>query len=585
MRDEPRDPLRIAFYTRISTDEDHQKYSLGAQKDQLEAFCKAQWDDAWRLHSVYRDTESGTHMHRPGLEEMLDDAAAQAFDTLLVFRVDRLSRKVRELAQMVDELTKNGVTLKSITEPFDTSNPAGKMMLQMLGVFAEFEHATIVERTKVGMEKKARGGDWVGGVVPYGYQLDPEKGLVLAQDEAVIVKKMFKMYAVGKEGTHTIGHTLNGAGYRNRRGKKWDKRVILNMIKNPLYVGKLRWKDVLYEGTHDPIISDVLFEKTQAILQQRAQDLNGRRFHNRDARLLAGTITCARCQSHMVGVSTHKKARRFPYYICSKRWNIKDCDQDYVRADLLEAGIMKDVKTVFRDEAFMARIWDEANRRLSAEKPDVDQELGKVETQAAQTQARIDRYFEAFEAGTLKPALCNEKVQRLTARLEELEAERQALEGPQKSRSTNRGSGLTEPEIWFKIVHITPEHRDLTQEATNRDQTVEIALGPKGTFEHGHIGTLTRRVPADRVVSAVPPCRGTLKRPPEPKTPRVAELLRQAIAWRALLESGEVATGRGELSSRIPRATCCRWPRSEGAGADKLSANRLRYLSTTQVDS
>ena len=423
MRDEPRDPLRIAFYTRISTDEDHQKYSLGAQKDRLEAFCKAQWDDAWRLHTVYRDTESGTHMHRPGLEEMLDDAAAQAFDTLLVFRVDRLSRKVRELAQMVDELTKNSVTLKSITEPFDTSNPAGKMMLQMLGVFAEFEHATIVERTKVGMEKKARGGDWVGGVVPYGYQLDPEKGLVLAQDEAVIVKKMFKMYAVGKEGTHTIGHTLNGAGYRNRRGKKWDKRVILNMIKNPLYVGKLRWKDVLYEGTHDPIISDVLFEKTQAILQQRAQDLNGRRFHNRDARLLAGTITCARCQSHMVGVSTHKKARRFPYYICSKRWNIKDCDQDYVRADLLEAGIMKDVKTVFRDEA---------NRRLSAEKPDVDQELGKVETQAAQTQARIDRYFEAFEAGTLKPALCNEKVQRLTARLEELEAERQALEGRRK---------------------------------------------------------------------------------------------------------------------------------------------------------
>ena len=113
---------------------------------------------------------------------------------------------------------------------------------------------------------------------------------------------------------------------------------------------------------------------------------------------------------------------------------------------------------------------------------------------------------------------------------------------PQISRSTNRGSGLTEPEIWFKIVHITPEHRDLTQEATNRDQTVEVALGPKGTFEHGHIGTLTRRVPADRVVSAVPPCRGTLKRSPEPKTPRVAELLRQAIAWRALLKSGEVAT-------------------------------------------
>jgi site-specific DNA recombinase len=167
---------RIAFYTRISTDEDHQKYSLGAQKERLEAFCKAQWGDDWQLHKVYRDTESGTHMNRPGLEEMLYDAETRAFNTLLVFRVDRLSRKVRELAQMVDELTKNGVVLKSITEPFDTANAAGKMMLQMLGVFAEFEHATIVERTKVGMEKKAKSGNFVGGNVPYGYRLDPEKG-------------------------------------------------------------------------------------------------------------------------------------------------------------------------------------------------------------------------------------------------------------------------------------------------------------------------------------------------------------------------------------------------------------------------
>ena len=154
------DSARIAFYTRISTDEDHQKYSLGAQKERLEAFCKAQWDTDWRLHAVYRDTTSGMHMNRPGLEQMLYDAEADAFDTLLVFRVDRLSRKVRELAQMVDALTKYGVALKSITEPFDTTNPAGKMMLQMLGVFAEFEHASIVERTKVGMEKKAKGGDW-----------------------------------------------------------------------------------------------------------------------------------------------------------------------------------------------------------------------------------------------------------------------------------------------------------------------------------------------------------------------------------------------------------------------------------------
>ena len=432
MRDEKREPPRVAFYTRISTDEDHQKYSLGAQKERLEAFCKAQWDDDWKLHKVYRDTESGTHMNRPGLEEMLYDAEAKAFNTLLVFRVDRLSRKVRELAQMVDELTKNGVTLKSITEPFDTSNAAGKMMLQMLGVFAEFEHATIVERTKVGMEKKAKGGDWVGGVVPYGYRLDPEKGLVVHEEEALIVRKMFKMYTFGQEGVHTICHKLNEAGYRKRSGKKWDKRIILHMIKNPLYVGKLRWREVIYDGNHDPIVSEVLFERAKDIMRKRVEDLNGRRFHNGDERLLAGIAKCARCASHLVGVSTHKGERKFPYYICSKRWNIKDCDLDYVRADLLEAAITQDIKAMFRDEQFMARVWAEANQRLCAEKPSLEKEIGRVEAQVAKTQAAMDRYFEAFEAGNLKPELCSEKVRDLRARLEELEAEKRDLEARRK---------------------------------------------------------------------------------------------------------------------------------------------------------
>jgi site-specific DNA recombinase len=423
---------RVAFYTRISTDEDHQKYSLGAQKERLEAFCKAQYGDDWRLFKVYRDTESGTHMNRPGLEEMLFDAEAGSFDTLLVFRVDRLSRKVRELAQMVDELTKYQVVLKSITEPFDTANAAGKMMLQMLGVFAEFEHATIVERTKVGMEKKAKSGRWVGGYVPFGYLLDPEKGLVINEEESLIVKKMFKMYAFGMEGTQTITNKLNDSGHRKRSGKKWDKRVVLNILKNPLYIGKLRWREALYEGTHDPIISEVLFDKVREIMGERVEDLNGRRFHNGDERLLTGTIKCARCKGHMVGISTRKNGRKIPYYVCTKRLAAHDCDQDYVRADILETAIVEDIKEMFRDEQFMARIWDEANKRLASEKPDIDKEIGKVETQMAKTRASLERYFKAFEAGTMKPELCNEKVEDLNARIDELEAERKALEARRK---------------------------------------------------------------------------------------------------------------------------------------------------------
>ncbi len=432
MSDRREAPHRVSFYTRISTDEDHQKYSLGAQSERLEAYCKAQWGDDWRLHKLYRDTESGTHMNRPGLEEMLFDAEAQAFDTLLVFRVDRLSRKVRELALMVDELTKYGVVLKSITEPFDTANAAGKMMLQMLGVFAEFEHATIVERTKVGMERKAKSGKFVGGNVPYGYLLDPEKGLVINEDEALIVRKMFQMYSLGHEGTHTICHKLNEAGHRKRSGKKWDKKVILHIIKSPLYIGKLRWHEVIYEGNHEALVSEVIFDKAKEILQARIEDLNGRRFHNSEERLLGGIIKCARCKGRMVGVSTHKKDKKFPYYLCNNRWATKDCDQDYVRADLLESAILQDIKAILQDEQFLARIWEEANHRLCAEKPSLEKEIEKIETQIVKAQATIDRYFAAFEAQTLKPEACTQKVDDLNARIAELQVEKRDLEERRK---------------------------------------------------------------------------------------------------------------------------------------------------------
>jgi len=421
-------PNRVSFYIRISTDEDHQKYSLGAQTERLEAFSKASWGEDWRLHKVYRDTESGTHMNRPGLEEMLFDAEAQAFDTLLVFRVDRLSRKVRELALMVDELTKHGVVLKSITEPFDTANAAGKMMLQMLGVFAEFEHATIVERTKVGMEKKAKGGRFVGGNVPFGYRLDPEKGLVVHEEEALIVRKLFRMYAIGKMGSSAICKEFNETGLRNRNGRKWGRRVALYMIKNPVYIGKIRWHEILYDGTHDPLVSEELFRSAQEVLEERNEDLKGRQFRHGEDRLLTGVIKCAKCGSHMFGGGGSKNGVTVPYYVCSKRFNDQACDQDYVRMDLLDGAIIHDIKAMFRDEQFMARVWEEANKRLAAERPNIEKEIEGNLAEAAKVQAATDRYFKAFESGKLEPDLCNEKVQDLRARLAELEAQRQELE-------------------------------------------------------------------------------------------------------------------------------------------------------------
>jgi hypothetical protein len=116
-------------------------------------------------------------------------------------------------------------------------------------------------------------------------------------------------------------------------------------------------------------------------------------------------------------------------------------------------------------------------------------------------------------------------------------------------RSTNRRASLAEPEIWFRIVHVAVDGANGTPVAAYREQTVEIALGPKGAFENGNVGRLTRRVPADQVISAIPPPRGKPKPPKEPRTPRVVELLRKALEWQALLESGE-ALNQADIARR-----------------------------------
>jgi site-specific DNA recombinase len=171
---------RIAFYTRISTDEDKQKYSLDAQRDRLESFCKGlHGENGYTLVEVYRDTESGSHINRPDLARMLADAEAGRFDEIIVFRVDRLSRKLNDLGPMVERLSKWGVSFRSVSESFDTASASGLAMMQLLGVFGELERKTIIERTKLGMERKARTGAWVSGAVPYAYVATADKKAIV----------------------------------------------------------------------------------------------------------------------------------------------------------------------------------------------------------------------------------------------------------------------------------------------------------------------------------------------------------------------------------------------------------------------
>ncbi|CAN5767286.1 hypothetical protein BH23ACT12_BH23ACT12_04930 [soil metagenome] len=219
--------VNVATYSRISTDEDRQPFSLEAQADKLQDHIARQ--EGWRLVRTYTDQVSGKTLNRPGLKQALADARAGSFDLLLVFlvfKVDRLARSTSGLVNVLEALETSRVAFRSVSEPFETTTAAGRMMIQMLGVFAEFEREMIVERTKLGLANKASKGEWTGGVAPFGYRYDPEiRLLVPVEEEASAVRQIFDRYGNLHWGSAKIGLWLNDKAGTTRRRHRWTPKT------------------------------------------------------------------------------------------------------------------------------------------------------------------------------------------------------------------------------------------------------------------------------------------------------------------------------------------------------------------------
>ena len=176
---------------------------------------------------------SGKRLDRPGLQQVLHDARTGRYDLLLVFKVDRLARSTGGLAKVLEELDAGGVAFRSASEPFDTSTAAGRMMMQMLGVFAEFEREMIVERTRMGLARKAARGERSGGTPPFGYRYDAEaQVLTPVPVQAALVQRIFTLYVDRRLGSAAISGLLNDTGQLTSRGRRWTPNRILGVLLN-----------------------------------------------------------------------------------------------------------------------------------------------------------------------------------------------------------------------------------------------------------------------------------------------------------------------------------------------------------------
>jgi site-specific DNA recombinase len=322
--------VRCAVYTRKSTEEGLEQdfNSLDAQREGAEAYIASQRHEGWVLVAEHFDDAgfSGASRERPALQRLLGAVRAGEVNCVVVYKVDRLSRSLLDFVQIMAVFEQHGASFVSVTQQFHTTTSLGRLTLNILLSFAQFERELIGERTRDKMWAAKKKGKWVGGFPPLGYDVAPQGGrLVVNQAEAERVRWIFQTTAeLG--GLAPALEALRGRGWTTkswttregvfRAGVPFTLDALSRLLRNPVYRGAVNWHGELQSGEQEAIVDSTLWQQVNALKGPRTVGRQGRR--QRSDALLRGLLYCEPCQSPMVPSSTRKNNRQYRYYICLK---------------------------------------------------------------------------------------------------------------------------------------------------------------------------------------------------------------------------------------------------------------------------
>lgn len=317
--------VRCAIYTRKSSDEglDQSFNSLDAQREACEAYIHSQKHEGWKvLPARYDDGgASGGNMDRDALQRLLIEIDESRVDMVVVYKIDRLTRSLADFAKLVERLDAAGASFVSVTQQFNTSTSMGRLTLNVLLSFAQFEREVTAERIRDKIAASKKKGLWMGGLVPLGYD-KAEAGLVINQSEAGIVRSLFEQYLELKDVTR-LKAWADSQGFRTKSrtwkdgthvpGKRFARGHLYQLLSNPIYIGKIHHKGELYEGVHEAIVDQDLWDQVQSQREQNRTTRKSRRNHA-DKSPLAGKLFAADGNRFYVS-HANKKGSRYRYYV------------------------------------------------------------------------------------------------------------------------------------------------------------------------------------------------------------------------------------------------------------------------------
>jgi site-specific DNA recombinase len=453
--------VRCYGYARKSSDEGlttQQFNSLNAQHASIAAYVASQAGRGWGLMPEMLEDGgfSGGNTQRPGLIRLIELVRMGKVDVVLVYKLDRLSRNIRDFAMLIELFETHGVSLVSVTQSFDTSTAMGKLMLNILVSFASFERELASERTRDKIALQRQRGQWTGGRPMLGYEITPT-GLVINPIEAAVVRDIFRWYLDLRSLTKVL-ERLAATGITNKRwttkagkpqgGIPFGKNTLSQLLSSILYRGQVPHKDKVYKGQHAAIIDESVFQRVQELLAENRR-CGPSAIRNRHHGLLKGLVVCACCGKPMVHTFTSKDHVTRRYYSCNSRIGAtaKKCAGGTVPAGQLEEFVLDKVRHRFAEPAMVTRVLD----LVRAQSNDRQRDL---EAQRTLVVAEIEAAQAILNAGPNADA--SERHQQATSTLADVERQLRDIEATLVDRATV-ARGLTEfTAIW---VSLSPSER------------------------------------------------------------------------------------------------------------------------------
>jgi DNA invertase Pin-like site-specific DNA recombinase len=358
--------LRCAVYTRKSSEEglDMEFNSLDAQREACEAYVASQKPEGWVLvPDPYDDGGfSGGTLERPALRRLLADIEDGRVDVIVVYKIDRLSRSLMDFAKLVEVFDRKGVTFVSVTQSFNTTTSMGRLTLNILLSFAQFEREVIGERIRDKFAASRKRGMWMGGWAPLGYDIKDRK-LVVNDTEAAAVRRIFERFAKCHSAL-TVVRELAAEGFVNKYGQKLDKGRIYKLLHNRVYVGDAVHKGTAYPGEHEAIIVKTLWDKVHAVLAESPQMRAGR-IRAQTPSLLKGLIFGPDGRA-MSPTHTRRGNKLYRYYVSQSviKGSADDSAIGRLPAAEIEVAVVDEVRGLLRSPEVVVATWRAARAEI-----------------------------------------------------------------------------------------------------------------------------------------------------------------------------------------------------------------------------